>query len=342
MVFFFAGWRFDFLWVLGILSLVWVGCGQESVGVAPPLSERYGPFYTTDTMVPPDTLKIPEGPFGDMVRYGREIVKYTPKYIGPNGSAGSYTRNMMSCQNCHLDAGTRNFGINFLTTHARYPQYRSREGNVLSLEQRVNNCVERPHSGDPLPLDSKEMIAITSYIQWLGQGQKVGKRRNGDGYLAFKWTERASDPTRGAALYVKHCQTCHQQDGQGQMLPDSSQYKYPPLWGPYSYQPGSSMHRVTKAALFIKSNMPFDKGHWSKPTLTDQECLDLAAFLNDDSLHSRPANPNYEKSYPLPKYKPIGFDRGPYLDPFPEIQHKYGPYAPIIRWYEEQGLDYSL
>lgn len=333
---------------LSILSLILLSCGGKNPVNKPAFQElisqdtSFGALFTTDTLVPPNIRLIPEGPFGDMVRYGREIVVHTPKYIGPKGSAGSYTGNMMTCQNCHLEAGTKNFGINFLTTHARYPQYRSREANVLTIAQRVNNCVERPHSGIPLPLDSKEMVAVVSYIQWLGQGSTVNVRRNGDAYLPFTWTEKAADRGNGAKLYVQHCATCHQATGMGLMHPDSSEYKYPPLWGPDSYQPGSSMHRVTKAALFIKGNMPYQTHHWSKPVLTDQECLDLAAFMNDDSLHSRPPNPNYTKSYPVIKFKPLGFDRGPYLDPFTEKQHKYGPYAPIISWYKENGLDYSL
>ena len=98
---------------------------------------------TTDTLAfkIPDTAAIPHDAFGDMVRYGRELVVNTARYIGPDGSAGHYLGNKMNCANCHLDAGTRPFGLNFFSSHARYPQYRGRENAILTLSDRVNNCI---------------------------------------------------------------------------------------------------------------------------------------------------------------------------------------------------------
>jgi len=83
--------------------------------------------------IPPDTSTIPKDQFGDMVRYGRELIVNTAHYIGPAGTVGKYLGNKMNCGNCHLDAGTRPFGSNFLSTHARYPQYRGRENMVLTI-----------------------------------------------------------------------------------------------------------------------------------------------------------------------------------------------------------------
>src|ERR1035437_8746381 len=77
----------------------------------------------TAVFVAPDTSTIPHDQFGDMVRYGRELIVNTARYIGPNGTVGKYTANKISCSNCHLDAGTRPYGFNFFSSHARYPQY---------------------------------------------------------------------------------------------------------------------------------------------------------------------------------------------------------------------------
>ena len=111
--------------------------------------------------------EIPAGKFGDEVRYGRELMINTAYNIGPEGINGKYTGNKMNCSNCHQDAGTKAFSLNLMSSHENYPQYRAREGKVLTLAERVNNCIERPHNGKPLPLDSREMVAFLSYLKWI-------------------------------------------------------------------------------------------------------------------------------------------------------------------------------
>ena len=135
---------------------------------------------------------------------------------------------------------------------------------------------------------------------------------------------------------MEHCKTCHQPDGQGQMTIDNTTYLYPPLWGPKSYQVGSSMQRVIKAAKFIKYNMPNLKTTFDNPTLTDQEALDVAAFINDISIHPRPKaiSLNYENM----DTKPIDYFKGPYRDRFSEDQHTFGPWYEIENFYKSRGL----
>ena len=91
----------------------------------------------------------------------------TAYYIGPDGVKGKYLGNKMNCTNCHQDAGTKPFSFNLMASHEHYPQYRAREGKVLTLAERVNNCVMRPHNGKPLPLDGEEMVAFLSYFKWI-------------------------------------------------------------------------------------------------------------------------------------------------------------------------------
>ncbi len=288
---------------------------------------------------PPDTATIPHDAFGDMVRYGRALIVNTAYYIGPNGIAGHYLGNKMNCGNCHLDAGTRPFGFNFFSSHARYPQYRGRENQILTLPQRVNNCIERPHSGTPMPLDSKEMVAIVSYIKWLGANVPVGQHVKGDESLEIEYPDRAADPQKGAAIYATECASCHGPVGQGLWKPDSSTYVYPPLWGKYAYQKGSSPSRVIKLARFIKGNMPDKKATWQKPYLTDEQALDVAAFINDDEVHDRPDKKDKSiPDYPNISTKAIDYFQGPYTDTFSVKQHKYGPYKPIIEYHKSHNL----
>lgn len=288
---------------------------------------------------PPDTSTIPHDQFGDMVRYGRELVVNTAKYLGPDGTVGHYLGNKMNCTNCHLDAGTRPYAFNFFSTHARYPQFRGRENQILTIPERINNCIERPHNGIPMPLDSKEIVAISSYIKWIGSNVPVGKEVKGYEAMELVYPNRAADPQRGALIFAEHCSSCHGNDGQGQWNADSSTYTYPPLWGPTAYQKGSSPHRVLKDARFVKANMPDKKAFWYKPFLTDEQAIDVSAFINDDRIHPRPEKRNKTVvDYPNIKVKPIDYGTGPYLDTFSELQHKFGPYQPIIDYHKAHNL----
>lgn len=285
--------------------------------------------------IAPDLNDIPEGAEGEMIRYGRELVMNTAKLIGPDGTKGKYLGNKMNCTNCHLDGGLRPYGYNYFSTYGRYPQYRSRENAVLTIEQRVNNCVERPHNGIPLPLDSKEMIAFVSYIQWVSQGVPIGATVKGSETYPMRLPARAADPVKGKELYTQHCVRCHEENGEGKWLADHSTYEYPPLWGEYGYQPGSSMFRLIKAAQFIKANMPFDQATWDKPILSDQEAFDVAAYINDPS-HPRPVKKGADYNDVSTKY--VDYPFGPYDDHFSEKQHKYGPFQPIIDYRKKHGL----
>ncbi len=289
----------------------------------------------------PDTLSIPNNEFGNAVKYGKQLLLNTAYYIGPDGIVSQNLGNKMNCSNCHLEAGTKPYGLNFFSTHARYPQYRARENKILSLAERVNNCVERPHNGKPLELDSKEMTAIISYIQWLGQNVPTGKHVKGDKLMELTFPNRAAEPIKGEKVYINECKSCHGDNGEGKLKFDSSSYEFPPLWGVKSYQTGSSMHRIIKSATFIYANMPNGIASYNKPKLTIEEAFDVAAFINDDRIHKRPTN-NKFINYPNYKYKPIDYDKGPYIDTFTESQHKFGPYQPIIDFRRSKGLQITF
>ncbi len=96
------------------------------------------------------------------------------------------------------------------------------------------------------------------------------------------------------------------------------------------------MHRVLKAASFIKYNMPNALATLDKPVLTDQEALDVAAFINDGSIHKRPVPKHVD--YVNLKSKPVDYFKGPYLDGFSEQQHAFGPWDDIEKFYVDKGL----
>jgi thiosulfate dehydrogenase len=284
----------------------------------------------------PDTAKIPNDKYGELVRYGRELMLNTARYIGPDGSAGKYLGNKMNCTNCHQDAGTKAFSFNLMTSHDNYPQYRGREGQVLTLAERVNNCITRPHNGKPLPLDSKEMVAFLSYFRWINSYVPKNEPFKGSKNLHVEFPAVAANPEKGQHLYQENCSRCHGANGEGQWNEDKSTYVYPPLWGDFAYQPGSSMHRIIKQAEWLKNNMPYDKVKPGVAFLSDEEALDIAAFVNNDLIHPRPNPKSFD--YPHIEEKAIDYDLGPFKDTFSITQHKYGPYQPIVDFYKANGL----
>jgi thiosulfate dehydrogenase len=82
----------------------------------------------------------------------------------------------MSCQSCHLEAGTKEFGLPFVGVFADFPQYRSREGEVGTLEARINGCMTRSLNGRALPVGSDEMKAFVAYIKFLSADGRSARK----------------------------------------------------------------------------------------------------------------------------------------------------------------------
>ncbi|MEO9020644.1 MAG: c-type cytochrome [Ginsengibacter sp.] len=289
-----------------------------------------------DEVIFVDTTKIPNDQFGEAIKYGRELVLNTAYFIGPDGIKGRYAGNKLNCSNCHQDAGAKLYSFNLIPSFANYPQYRARENKVLTIAERINNCIERPLNGKPLPLDSKEMVAMISYLKWLNSFGPKSNTFKGAKDLKIEMPAFAASPVRGEVLYKVECLRCHGVNGEGLLQLDSVAYLYPPLWGKNSYQSGSSMHRIIMQAQWIKGNMPYDKATAAKPYLSDEQALDIAAFINDDDIHKRPGVKDFD--YPDPSTKAIDYAEAPFADTFSVEQHKYGPFGPIINYRKAKGL----
>ena len=260
---------------------------------------------------------------GDLIRYGRDLIANTAKYLGPKGSIAAKS-NGLNCQNCHIDAGARPFGNSFGAVASTYPKFRERSGKMETIEYRVNECMERSLNGKKLDSLSKEMLAMVAYMKWLGQHVPKGVKPKDAGTVELPYLNRAADVNLGKGVYIKKCQVCHGNEGEGKFNVDSTAYLYPPLWGPHSYNVSAGLFRLTRFASYVKYTMPFGTNHQS-PQLTDEEAWDVAAYVN-----SQPRPEKFFKyDWPDIKSKPVDYPFGPYADGFNEQQHKYGPYAPI-------------
>ena len=73
---------------------------------------------------------------------------------------------------------------------------------------------------------------------------------------------------------------------------------------------------------------PTDHRH---PILNNEEAWHLAAFINNQP---RP-HKDQSADWPKKEKKPLDFAFGPYADKFSELQHKFGPYKPIKKFYNK-------
>jgi thiosulfate dehydrogenase len=271
----------------------------------------------------PDTSLIAENPDGELIRYGRDLITHTSVYLGPKGRVASIS-NGMNCQNCHLKAGTVPFGNNYGAVASTYPVFRNRSGMVEGFEKRVNDCIERSLNGQKLEEDSREMQAMVAYLKWVGKDVPQGEKLPGFGLVELQSLDRPADPEKGRLVYQQYCARCHGQDGEGQMAERGLEWKYPPLYGEHSYNTGAGLYRLSRFAAYVKANMPYGVS-FENPFLTDEEAWDVAAYVNS---MPRPEKV-FPEDWPDISKKPVDHPFGPYVDTFPEEQHKYGPFDPI-------------
>lgn len=285
----------------------------------------------------PDISRLADDKFGRAVRRGKELVDRTYAYLGPEVAdpAKRFAGNNLACASCHLDSGSKRFGSPLVGTFADYPQYRIREDDVQSIEERVNGCFERSMNGRSIPLDSAEMKAMVAYLKFMSSDVPVGREVVGRGLQKIGFPARAADPVKGREVYQQSCVACHGQNGEGMRIGkagDAQGYLNPPLWGADSYNTGAGMARVIMAARFIRFNMPKGVTH-EAPLLSEEQAFDVAAYINSQP---RPVKTGLDADFPNRRVKPVDAAFPPYRTGFSAEQHKYGPFKPLIEARERE------
>ena len=275
-----------------------------------------------------DISILPDTPNGKKIKFGYNLFIETSQLLGRK-SKKNYVGNSLACSNCHLNVGKQPFAIPLIGVDKRFPQYRGRENKLGSLEERINGCFERSMNGRKLSDNSEEMIALVSYIKWLGRYVKKDEVIFGKGLKAINYPNRAVDLNKGKLVFDRVCVECHGSDGQGKKIDDFT-YQYPPLWGDNSYNNGAGMTRVLTSAMFIKYNMP-NGTTFESPILTDEESYDVAGYINQKD---RPIKNNLENDFPDLKKKPMSTPYPPYVDKFSQKEHQIGPFQPIFDFYK--------
>lgn len=307
---------------LGIITLVSMMTSLLTSGPAnKPTAFAPEPYREGEEWVAPSLDQLPAGEEGDRIRYGHELITNTAKYLGPHGLIATLS-NGMNCQNCHIAAGTQNFGNPFSGVANNYPRYRDRSGRIESTEFRINECMQRSMNGKPLDSTSEEMKAMVAYVKWVGKDVPKDLKPAGTGAGKLHPLDRPADPVKGRVVFMNYCQRCHGENGEGFPTPDGVAYNYPPLWGEHSFNVSAGMYRLSGLAGFIKNNMPFGVT-WKTPQLSDEQAWDVAAFV---ASQPRPQK-FFAYDWKDISKKPVDYPFGPYADGLSEQQHKYGPWG---------------
>ena len=90
----------------------------------------------------PEVGALPRDAAGMQIRKGRDLITATYTYIGPRVAdpAKRYAGNNLACTNCHLDAGTKKFGLPLFGLFGAFPQYSARSGQEITVEDRLNSA----------------------------------------------------------------------------------------------------------------------------------------------------------------------------------------------------------
>jgi len=262
--------------------------------------------------VPKNPLSDPtldQSPLSKEIRWGFRLFTNTP------AEAGRFVPAQVSCNDCHLNAGQRERAMPLVAIAGLFPEYSRRAGRLISLNDRIVDCLlrsenatgrlERDQEGHarqvspgtlPTPT-SKEVLALSAYLTWLSGGYAIGtiptwRGQNVIPTAALIPIERL-EPRKGEAIFKERCTNCHGPEGQGVFVGNR---RPGPLWGPNSWNDGAGAARVYMLAGIIRYTMPYlDPGN-----LTDEEAQQLAAFITSKP---RPSYPFKDQDYqidPLP------------------------------------------
>jgi len=229
-----------------------------------------------------DPVQAPASIRKSVIR-GYQILTDTHSY------APQYASSQLSCTHCHFSEGDtiggKNNGFSLVGVPTAYPRFSSRDGKIITLAQRINNCFERSLNGKPLPVDSQEMNDILAYLEWISKEVSHLKNLPWLGITPLKSTHEP-DSIKGKQIYQSTCTACHGADGAGGgKLPPPVGKTIPPIWGKDSFNEAAGMSKLATMAAFIYWNMPYQQA-----SLTENQAWDVAAFVLE-----QPHPPNQRK-----------------------------------------------
>jgi thiosulfate dehydrogenase len=288
---------------------------------------------------PAPAMVAPPSAEARLIERGRDLIAKTSSTIGPDAAdpAMRFAGNGLECASCHINAGTQPFGLSLVPTTRTFPRYIGRENETRTLAQRIDGCMVRSMNGRALPAGGPEMTAMLAYLASLAPPAPAPVKE--ESLAPLPLPDRAADPARGRQVFATTCAACHGADGLGQRLDAAEaaqagqRYRFPPLWGPDSFNDGAGMARVVTAARFVHANMPAGVT-WQSPVIAAEDAYDVMAFVDSQP---RPQMAGLDQDYPNRLKKPADAGYAPFVGPFPADQHRFGPWGPIDAWIKAQA-----
>jgi thiosulfate dehydrogenase len=110
------------------------------------------PALDLTKLAPPAIRSVGDDALGKLIKYGHALVTDTANQIDPAApdAAKQYSGNNLTCQSCHLQGGMQPYAMPLVGVWGQFPQYRGREGEVGTLGERINGCMERSMNGRAL------------------------------------------------------------------------------------------------------------------------------------------------------------------------------------------------
>ncbi len=153
----------------------------------------------------------------------------------------------------------------------RYPAWDAGAGRVVDLEDRINACRVRQMQASPLPRESDDLLALTSFVANASRGMPLAVDIEGPAHSAW---ERAR-----TFYYARHgqmnlaCASCHEQNSGKRLLAETISQGHGNAWPAYrlEWQTQGSLQRRLRACLYgIRAEMPSEGS---------QDLTDLELFL---------------------------------------------------------------
>src|SRR6266851_4276978 len=149
--------------------------------------------------------------------YGKRLFGQTSELLGPDVADPNmrYTVGRLSCGACHLGTGTEPGTLGLPPAYGHYPRFSGRSNTTTTIEDRVNECMQRSLNGRPLPKNSPEMIAMASYIRSLSDKDAAmgASARKATEPPALRVPDRKANLDAGKKVFEQRCTPCHGDDG---------------------------------------------------------------------------------------------------------------------------------
>ena len=118
-----------------------------------------------------------------------------------------------SCASCHQDAAISMKGV-----AARYPAFDTQADRVINLEQRINLCRVDRQLASPLTYESKDLLALTTYVAHQSRGIPIRVAIDGPARPYFEAGRELFFRRQGQLNLA--CNQCHDDHWAGQLRGD--------------------------------------------------------------------------------------------------------------------------